>query len=202
MDLALTEQAHMGIDENGLLRCLQGQLVYEQDLSQIEFPFPQRVARGGLRSLVAAPLLFESKVFGVLIAARRRPHSFTSSDCEFLRQVSEHAALAAQQVEIYTALERAYDDLRQTQQSVMQQERLRALGQTASGIAHDINNAISPIVLYTEMLSTMSRASVHARATFGDHSTCSRRRGAHGRPDARVLPPASTPVGAVSRGSE
>src|SRR6202046_3693516 len=34
----------------------------------------------------------------------------------------------------------------------MQQERLRALGQMASGIAHDINNAISPVALYTEML--------------------------------------------------
>jgi len=34
----------------------------------------------------------------------------------------------------------------------MQQERLRALGQMASGIAHDINNAISPVSLYTESL--------------------------------------------------
>ena len=34
----------------------------------------------------------------------------------------------------------------------MQQERLLALGQMASGIAHDINNAISPISLYTESL--------------------------------------------------
>jgi CheY-like chemotaxis protein/anti-sigma regulatory factor (Ser/Thr protein kinase) len=34
----------------------------------------------------------------------------------------------------------------------MQQERLRALGQMASGIAHDINNAISPVMLYTESL--------------------------------------------------
>ena len=34
----------------------------------------------------------------------------------------------------------------------MQQERLRALGQMASGIAHDINNAISPMALYTEAL--------------------------------------------------
>ena len=52
----------------------------------------------------------------------------------------------------YTALQQAYDDLRQTQQAVMQQERLRALGQMASGIAHDINNAISPVALYTESL--------------------------------------------------
>jgi CheY-like chemotaxis protein len=36
----------------------------------------------------------------------------------------------------------------------MQQERLRALGQMASGIAHDINNAISPVSLYVEALLT------------------------------------------------
>ena len=53
-------------------------------------------------------------------------------------------ALAAHQAQLYGALQQAYDDLRQTQQAVMQQERLRALGQMASGIAHDINNAISP----------------------------------------------------------
>src|SRR6185503_6164254 len=101
---------------------------------------------------VIAPLLVESQVFGALICARRKPESFSSGECEFLRQASEHTALAAHQAQLYTALQQAYDDLRQTQQQVMQQERLRALGQMASGIAHDINNAISPMALYTEAL--------------------------------------------------
>jgi signal transduction histidine kinase/ActR/RegA family two-component response regulator len=152
MDLAMTDQAHISIDQNGLSQCVRGRLVYEQDVSQMDFPFPQRLARSGLRALVAAPLLFESQVFGILIAARREPNSFSSGECEFLRQLSEHVALASHQSEVYTALQQAYDDLRQTQQAVMQQERLRALGQMASGIAHDINNAISPVALYTEML--------------------------------------------------
>ena len=78
--------------------------------------------------------------------------SFSSADCEFLRQLSEQVALAAHQAQLYGTLQQAYDDLRQTQHTVMQQERLRALGQMASGIAHDINNAISPVALYTESL--------------------------------------------------
>ena len=49
-------------------------------------------------------------------------------------------------------LQQAYDDLRRTQLAITQQERLRALGQMASGIAHDINNAISPASLYVESL--------------------------------------------------
>jgi signal transduction histidine kinase/ActR/RegA family two-component response regulator len=88
----------------------------------------------------------------MLVVARREPNSFSSADCEFLRQVSAHTALAAHQAQLYGALQRAYDDLRQTQQAVMQQERLRALGEMASGVAHDINNGLSPILLYTSSL--------------------------------------------------
>jgi len=152
MELAMTEQARIPIDRNGLSRCVRGELVYEPDISLVPFPFAQRLTRGGLRSLVAAPLLVENKVFGVLLAARRQDHSFSSPDCEFLRQLSEQVALAAHQAHLYGTLQQAYNDLRQTQHTVMQQERLRALGQMASGIAHDINNAISPVTLYTESL--------------------------------------------------
>lgn len=152
MELAMTEQSHIAIDQNGLSRCIRGELVYEQDTLAIPAPFPQWLARGGLQSVVIAPLQVEGRVFGILVAARRKPQSFSSGDCEFLRQLTAHVALAAQQTELHAALQRAYDDLRQTQQASMQQERLRALGQMASGIAHDINNAISPAALYTENL--------------------------------------------------
>jgi signal transduction histidine kinase/FixJ family two-component response regulator len=150
--LALDEHARIEIDQNGLSRAVRGELVHEADIQDTPFPFPQRLVRGGLRSLVVAPLQSESHVFGILVAARRLPQSFSSGDCEFLRQLSAHVALAAQQAELHGALQQAYDDLRQTQQTVMQQERLRALGQMASGIAHDINNALSPVALYTESL--------------------------------------------------
>jgi len=43
-------------------------------------------------------------------------------------------------------------ELSQVKHAVLQQERLRALGQMAGGIAHDINNAISPAAMYVETL--------------------------------------------------
>jgi signal transduction histidine kinase/HAMP domain-containing protein/ActR/RegA family two-component response regulator len=163
-EFSMSELARIPIDENGLSRCVRGELVYEADIGEVDFPFPQRLARGELRALVMAPLLAENTVFGVLVVARRAPYSFSSGECEFLRQLSEHVALAANQAQLYGALQRAYDDLRQTQQSVMQQERLGALGQMASGIAHDINNAISPVALYTEsLLETEVNLSAHGR---------------------------------------
>jgi DNA-binding response OmpR family regulator/anti-sigma regulatory factor (Ser/Thr protein kinase) len=68
------------------------------------------------------------------------------------RELETLRTTAEREAELNKALKQAYDDLRQTQEAVMQQERLRVLGQMASGIAHDINNAISPVALYTEIL--------------------------------------------------
>ncbi|MGH7952656.1 MAG: ATP-binding protein [Limisphaerales bacterium] len=68
------------------------------------------------------------------------------------------------QVRLSEGVQKAYDELRQTQQVVVQQERLRALGQMASGIAHDVNNALSPVVAYSELLlATLSDLPENAR---------------------------------------
>ncbi|HKU16829.1 MAG TPA: ATP-binding protein [Steroidobacteraceae bacterium] len=166
--LQIGPQTVLPIEHNGLARCLQGVLVYEPDTRKVEFPVPQRFAAAGLLSLVAAPLLVENQVFGVLLAARSAAEAFSSGDCEFVRQLSEHVALASHQVDLYVKLQQAYEDLRESQDSLLQQERLRALGQMASGIAHDINNAISPVTLYTDallkhetQLSAQARDSLH-----------------------------------------
>ncbi len=150
--LDLAEQARLPMDDAGLERCLAGELVHEPNLGSLCLPFAQRLAAGGLGSAVLAPLQANDMMFGLLIAGRRAGAGFSSAECEFLGQLSEHVALAASQAQLHASLQRAYDDLHQTQQVVLQQERLRALGQMASGIAHDINNAISPVALYTESL--------------------------------------------------
>jgi PAS domain S-box-containing protein len=150
--LDMPEQSRIEIDASGLSRSIAGQLVYEPDISASRFPFIQRLARAGLGAVVIAPLIVESRVFGLLVAARRGADAFTSGDCEFLRQLSEHVALAAHQADLYVDLQTAYDHLQASQQTVMQQERLRVLGQMASGIAHDINNALSPAALYIQSL--------------------------------------------------
>ena len=168
MALAMPERARIEIDANGLSRCIKGHLVYEPNLEELPFPFPKRLLQGGLRSMVLAPLQVESAVFGVLVTARKMANAFNSPECEFLRQLSEHVALAAHQAQLYGALQQAYDDLRQSQQSVMQQERLRVLGQMASGIAHDINNALTPASLYTETLLEDDKAlSPNSRELLG-----------------------------------
>lgn len=64
-----------------------------------------------------------------------------------LRRQAEKDLLQANQ-ELALALE----ELKATQQQVIQQERLRALGEMASGIAHDFNNSLTPIVGFADLL--------------------------------------------------
>src|SRR6185295_13866585 len=149
---SMAEHERIAIDSNGLATCIKGQLVYEPDITRIDGDFTQRLAGAGLRALVISPLGAQGTVFGVLIAGRAQAQTFSSNECEFPRQLSDHVALATHQAQLYTTLQQAYDELRQSQQAIMQQERLRALGQMASGVAHDINNAVAPIALYTDSL--------------------------------------------------
>ena len=163
-ELTTGEQDGIPIDANGLSRCLAGTLVYEPDTRAIDFPFAQRLARAGLRSVVMSPLRTEADAFGILLAARAEPEAFASGDCEFLRQLSAHVSLAARQSALHGSLQHAYEDLRKTQQAALRHERLRAVGQMASGIAHDINNAISPALMYGErLLEAETGLSPHGR---------------------------------------
>jgi len=166
--LGIGERARVEVDRLGIARCMRGELVYEPDLRVAPIDFARYLVGAGLGSMVAAPLLVESEVFGVLIAARTGVSRLGSAECEYLRQLSEHLGLAVHQAQLYSALQRAYAELRQNQETAMQQERLRSLGQLASGIAHDINNALSPAAIYTQSLLERDRTlSDNARECLG-----------------------------------
>lgn len=150
--VGLREGDVLSAADSGLSRCTGGELLYEPVLADSPYAWLQQLAHAGMGSVVFAPLQAQGEVLGVLVAGRARSHGFDSGECEFMRQLAEHVALAASQARLHRSLQQAYDELSEAQQVVLQQERLRVLGQMASGIAHDINNAISPVALYTESL--------------------------------------------------
>ena len=64
-EIAMTECSTFPVDQNGLSRCVRGQLLYEPEVALTNSPFSQRLARGGIGSMVAAPLLVANEIFGV-----------------------------------------------------------------------------------------------------------------------------------------
>lgn len=130
------------------------------------YPFSQRFATlsnaGFLFSAVLQLFIAVSMIVLVLEEARHineqvlhQVQSINSEKRELQLKVlsaEEQCRSLFSQANSQQELQNAYEELRQTQQSVVQQERLRALGQMASGIAHDINNALSPILAFSEML--------------------------------------------------
>ncbi len=69
-----------------------------------------------------------------------------------IRDITERQQAELSLIETNTRLAHALEELQTAQQSVVQQERLRALGTMASGIAHDFNNALAAVVGFTELL--------------------------------------------------
>lgn len=55
-------------------------------------------------------------------------------------------------------LEAALADVQRTQQQIVQQERLHAMGQMAAGLAHDFNNALALIIGFCELLLVQPKA--------------------------------------------
>ena len=134
-------------------RALRGEFVYQPDLGGSMCMTGEGMHEmAGLDSMVIAPLMKDNKVLGIITTARKGLNSFSDDELDFLRQLAEHVALALSQTELLQELQEAYQNLQRTQQLVLQQERLRALAEMAGGIAHDINNAISPVALYTDAL--------------------------------------------------
>lgn len=92
------------------------------------------------------------EVVALALELEQRVDDLAKANQALRGEIEERLKVEGERGVLHEALQRAYDDLRQSQERLVQQERLRALGQMASGIAHDINNALSPASLYAQSL--------------------------------------------------
>src|SRR4029079_14578660 len=61
------------------------------------------------------------------------------------------AAIALESVAQIEKLERSYAELRASQNVLAQTEKLRALGQMAAGVSHDLKNILNPLSLHLQV---------------------------------------------------
>jgi PAS domain S-box-containing protein len=102
------------------------------------------------------------QIIGVVVFAvditdlKRAGEELQRARAKLEARVAERTAeLAEANEELRTSnrrLEAALQELKQVQMQLLEQERLRALGEMASGIAHDFNNSLAPIVGFSDLL--------------------------------------------------
>jgi signal transduction histidine kinase len=83
---------------------------------------------------------------------RERTEELAWANLALESEISERRRAEFQLRETNQRLQKALEELHATQRQVIQQERLRALGKMAGGVAHDFNNALIPILGYAELL--------------------------------------------------
>jgi signal transduction histidine kinase/ABC-type amino acid transport substrate-binding protein/ActR/RegA family two-component response regulator len=158
--LGIKEGTKILTDQLGLIENLPQNKVSVLNLKQINTAslldehsmLMNNLTKKGLISVAIIPLAVRSVRFGIIGMFFKQPVTFNEYQTSFLNGLGEQVALAAQNRKLYKELEQSYNELKQTQKTVMEQERLNAMGQMASGIAHDINNTLAPITLYTDAL--------------------------------------------------
>jgi signal transduction histidine kinase len=81
-----------------------------------------------------------------------RTAELVASNDKLQHEIVERKRVENALLESNQQLADALEKLRETQEHVIQRERLHALGRMASGIAHDFNNALAPILGFSELL--------------------------------------------------
>ncbi|PYN69612.1 MAG: hypothetical protein DMD93_07115 [Candidatus Rokuibacteriota bacterium] len=94
---------------------------------------------------LGVPMAAGDRVLGVL-ALRGGERPFTERDERLLTNLAHLAALALRSARLFEERTRAYRELAAAQDQLVRTEKLRALGEMASGVAHDFNNLLASIL--------------------------------------------------------
>jgi signal transduction histidine kinase/CheY-like chemotaxis protein/putative methionine-R-sulfoxide reductase with GAF domain len=105
---------------------------------------------GDARSWLGVPMSGGNVDYGTLLVASDA--SFTESDERLLTDIGQLAGLALSSARLFEERGQAYAELAAAQDSLLRAEKLRALGQMASGVAHDFNNLLAAISGRTQLL--------------------------------------------------
>jgi two-component system NtrC family sensor kinase len=94
----------------------------------------------------------KDKPIGIMGIASRQDRHYSSNDENLLVAISRQLATTIEKVQLYEETCRAYEDLRRTQEQLLQSEKMSAIGQLISGVAHELNNPLTAILGYAQLL--------------------------------------------------
>ncbi len=110
-----------------------------------------------MASMVLVPIALDGVVTAAIVAASARPDGFDSGQLRLLEAVSYHVGVALKNAQLFARLQESYTQLDEAQDGLVRSEKLRALGEMASGVAHDFNNVLGAILGRAQLLKLSLR---------------------------------------------
>jgi len=105
------------------------------------------------RSEAAFPLRMRDRVIGVLDIESSEVNGFDQEDLKVLASFASQVSISIENAHLFSDLKQTLQELRQAQNQIVQVEKLRAMGEMASGVAHDFNNVLAVILGNIQLLS-------------------------------------------------
>jgi two-component system, NtrC family, sensor kinase len=96
----------------------------------------------------------KDKCMGIMGLTSRQSRTYTENDENLLVAIGRQLATTIERVRLYDETSRAYDDLRRTQEQLLQSEKMSAVGQLIAGVAHELNNPLTAILGYAQLLQS------------------------------------------------
>ncbi|HEY4837752.1 MAG TPA: ATP-binding protein, partial [Candidatus Acidoferrales bacterium] len=96
----------------------------------------------------------KERPLGCLLLGSRKGRDFSSVEMNLLISVSNQIAASIEKILLLDETRQAYDNLRHTQEQLLQSEKMAAVGQLISGVAHELNNPLTAILGYSQLLSS------------------------------------------------
>jgi two-component system, NtrC family, sensor kinase len=130
---------------------IEGRVVQVPDLqNDPEYNLKGVLTLGDYRTAIGVPLLREGTPIGVLFLSRTRVEPFTPQQIALVETFADQAVIAIENVRLFESVEartrelaQSLDDLRTTQDRLVQTQKLASLGQLTAGIAHEIKNPLN-----------------------------------------------------------